>query len=94
MNPDQELVPFADQVHARFAGWLRQQEQAGRSFDEAQMRWLLAIRDRVAADAEVRLVEMDRADEFKKLGGLEGAMDAFEDELPSVVAALNEELVA
>jgi type I restriction enzyme, R subunit len=37
---DEELVPFGETVHARFAQWLAQQATQGRPFTTEQLRWL------------------------------------------------------
>jgi type I restriction enzyme R subunit len=89
LHPDADLVPFADEVAQRFEAWLNQQ----RPFSPEQMAWLLAIRDRIAADAEVRVDDLDEAP-FDRLGGLGQAYDLFGEELETVVRELNEELVA
>ena len=94
LRPDQELVPFAEEVHARFDVWLAQQANRGRQFNEEQLKWLGLVRDQVAADAEVTWDDFDQASRLVQAGGLGGAWEAFGDELEGIVTELNEELVA
>jgi type I restriction enzyme R subunit len=94
LHPEAELVPFADDVHRRFAGWMLQQENAGTRFSEEQCAWLERIRDRIAADAEVRVEDLDRVPAFVEHGGLGAAWKVFGERLEGIVAELNAELVA
>ena len=93
LHPDEDLVPFADQVNERFAGWLTQQGNQGRTFSGEQMHWLEMIRDRIAADAEVRMEDFDDVP-FVGAGGLGKFYEVFGDEYEAVVEELNAELVA
>lgn len=92
LHPDEDIVPFADQVHARFESWLGQQANHGRNFSAEQLVWLGLIRDRIAGDVEVRTGDFD--DVFRKQGGLGTFYAVFGEDYESVVAELNEELVA
>ncbi len=92
LHPDEDIVPFADQVHARFENWLGQQANRGRSFTPEQLAWLILIRDRIAGDVEVRRGDFD--DVFRKQGGLGKFYAVFGEDYESVLAELNEELVA
>ena len=92
VTPD--LVPFADQVEERFALWLAQQENQGRSFSEDQHRWLDLIAEQIKADAEVVVDDFDQVDRLVRAGGLVGVWEAFGDDYEQVVADLNKELVA
>jgi type I restriction enzyme R subunit len=93
LRPEDDLVPFADQVHARFAAWLAQQQQRGRAFSEEQLRWLTLIRDRIAADAEVRTDDLDDVP-FAAEGGLGRFHALFGEQYERIVEELNAELVA
>ena len=86
-------MPFADEVNGRFANWLGQQSNKGKSFNPEQMRWLEMIRDRIAGDAEVRMEDFDDVP-FSNEGGLGKFYEVFGDEYEAVVAELNERLVA
>jgi type I restriction enzyme R subunit len=93
LHPEQELVPFAEQVSARFENWLAQQRNGGREFSGEQMRWLEMIRDRIAGDAEVQVGDLDGVP-FLNAGGLGRFYELFGDEYEAFVAELNAELVA
>jgi len=93
LHPEEELVPFADQVHQAFAGWLARQEGKGKTFTREQLRWLEMIRDRIAGDVEVKMDDFDDVP-FLDAGGLGKFYAAFGEEHEAVVAELNEELVA
>jgi type I restriction enzyme, R subunit len=93
LHPEDELVPFADQVHRAFEGWLAQQENKGKTFTGEQLRWLEMIRDRIAGDAEVRMEDFDDVP-FLDAGGLGRFYAVFGEEYEAVVAELNAELVA
>lgn len=94
LHPEVDLVPFQDTVRERFTNWLAQQSNAGKTFTDDQMRWLELIRERIAADAGVRLADFDQAAELIKAGGLGRFHREFGDDYEAVVAELNEELVA
>src|SRR5690606_34732633 len=93
LHPDEELVPFADQVHARFDNWIAQQYNRGREFTEEQMHWLRMICERIAGDAEVSVEDFDDVP-FVQEGGLGRFYEVFGEEYEAVVAELNAELVA
>lgn len=93
LHPDEDLVPFEDQVNERFTNWVAQQQNAGRTFTTEQMHWLEMIRDRIAGDAEVRIEDFDDVP-FLDEGGLGKFYEAFGDDYETVVAELNAELVA
>jgi type I restriction enzyme R subunit len=93
LRPEEELVPFAEGVRARFAAWLAAQAQGGRAFTEEQLRWLTLIRDRIAADAEVTPEDLEDVP-FVNEGGLGKFHELFGDGYEQLVAELNVELVA
>jgi len=94
LGVSEDLVPFADQVDARFQGWLAQQENQGRSFTEDQLFWLGLIKEQIAADAEVVMDDFDQVDRLVRAGGLGGVWGAFGDDLEVIVSDLNTALVA
>ncbi len=93
LRPEEDLVPFADRVKERFAAWLAQQAQRGRAFTQEQVHWLALIRDRIAADAEVKAEDLDDVP-FVNEGGLGKFHELFGDGYEALVAELNVELVA
>ena len=90
---DGQLVPFQDQVYERFDGWVRAQEQVGRTFSVIQMEWLERIRDVIAAGLTVSVDDFE-ASPLVERGGLGGAVAAFGDGLTPLLYELNEVLAA
>jgi type I restriction enzyme, R subunit len=88
-----ELVPYAEQVRARFDNWLAQQRTAGRSFTEEQVRWLTMMRDHVGQSLEIDLEDFDLTP-FVEEGGVGKAAGLFGKTLPGIVHELNEALAA
>jgi len=93
LGVEEQLVSFQDQAAERFAGWLAQQANRGRSFSEEQLRWLELIRDQIVVDLEVRLEDLDEPP-FAQQGGLGKVYALFGEELGSLVAELNEVVAA
>jgi type I restriction enzyme R subunit len=93
LHPNEDIVPFAEQVNGRFEHWLAEQSNRGRTFSEEEMRWLMMIRDRIAGDAEVRMEDFDDTP-FLDEGGLGRFYEVFGETYEQMVAELNEELVA
>ena len=85
------LYPFADQVNENFNHWL--EEQAGKEFNDEQMRWLENIRDHIAANLRIVRDDFGLAP-FEQDGGLGRVYELFGDELDGVLNDLNERLVA
>lgn len=93
LEQEKELVPFAEGVRARFAQWMAQQESQGRTFTDEQRQWLEAIREHVAANAEVAVDDLEYVP-FNKLGGLGKAYRVFGADLTKVIDELNQVLAA
>ena len=93
IHESDELTPFADQVRARFRGWLDMQEIAGRAFTAEQVQWLEAIRDHIAASVGMELSDF-QLDPFIQRGGLHQAYTLFGEELAQLLEELNLELAA
>ena len=93
MHQDNELVPFPERVNANFKAWLAQQEASGKRFSEEQRRWLVMIRDHVAANLGIELEDFELAP-FSREGGLGKVHQLFGVELAKVLEALNRELAA
>ena len=89
-----ELAPYRDQVEARFAAWIQQQENAGRRFDAEQRQWLEAMRDHFAGNLELTMGDLEQVP-FKQMGGVGRAYRVFGGaEIGRVVEELNEVLAA
>jgi len=93
LHRDEELVPHADRVRERFNRWLADQQTAGRSFTEEQVRWLEMIRDHIGTSLEMGVDDFDFAP-FAEEGGLGRASQVFGKELKTLLAELNEALAA
>jgi type I restriction enzyme R subunit len=59
LRQEDELVPFAEKVRARFENWMAQQENRGCVFTEEQRKWLEMIRDHVAQSLEIDMEDFD-----------------------------------
>jgi type I restriction enzyme R subunit len=81
---DDELVPYADGVRARFRDWLQQQSVLGRGFSDEQLRWLEMVRDQIAASFDVTLDDFDYVP-FAQHGGLAKAHGVFGGKLQEVL---------
>ena len=93
LHQQSELVPYADQVRARFENWMAQQRTAGRMFGHEQVRWLEMMRDHVANSLEIEVEDFDLTP-FVEEGGLGKASQLFGKDLAGVVRELNEVLAA
>jgi type I restriction enzyme R subunit len=93
LHQEDELVPFAESVNARFEGWLAMQEVTGHEFTADQRKWLELIRDHVGAGFAIGLDDFDVAP-FLQEGGLGRAHALFGEALPRLLDELNEALVA
>jgi type I restriction enzyme, R subunit len=93
LETQDELVPYPDQVNERFAGWLLQQQQAGRTFTDEQLVWLERIRDHLATSLHITLDDLMEAG-FTEHGGIGKAHQLFGDQLHAILDELEQELVA
>jgi type I restriction enzyme R subunit len=88
-----ELLPFREQVDAKFAAWLAEQESRGVRFSAEQRQWLEAIKEHIATSLEVSRDDFDEAP-FNARGGLGRVYDLFGEQLDSLLEELNEVLAA
>ena len=94
LGAEDELVPYADRVHERYAGWLAQQEQAGARYSPIERWWLDHIADVIAASAGITDDDLDTAP-FTERGGIDGAIrDLGGQRTVDLLHTLNEELTA
>ncbi len=93
----EELVPFADGVHARFKDWVfeknRKTASNNKPFTEEQMQWLRLIRDHIAANASIT-VEAIKLGKFQQLGGIAKFVRLFGTGCKELLNELNIALVA
>jgi len=92
LHHEGELVPYPEQVRERFAAWLLQQENAGRTFSEDQLAWLERIRDHVGASLGIEVEDFEYAP-FVQHGGLGRAAQVFGEGLAPLLEELNGALV-
>jgi type I restriction enzyme R subunit len=92
-HKDDELVPFGEQVRARFDEWMAQQENLGRAFTAEQRRWLEMMRDHIATSLEMTVEDLDYAP-FAEAGGRGKAAQVFGEKLREVLDELNGVLAA
>ncbi|MGE0680571.1 MAG: type I restriction-modification enzyme R subunit C-terminal domain-containing protein [Candidatus Binatia bacterium] len=93
LHKEGELVPFAEQVEARFQHWLAQQENSGRRFTEEQRQWLVLMRDHIAASLGIEMDDFDYAP-FAQKGGAGKVYQVFGERLDGLLDELNEVLAA
>lgn len=90
---DDELVPYAERVQQRYAGWLAQQQQAGVEFSDTERWWLDRMVAVVASSAGLRVEDLDEAP-FTERGGTDGAIRDLGDKAGQLIDDLNSELTA
>ena len=93
LEPDELLVPVAEQVEARYRKWLAEKEHIGQTFTPSQRKWLDAIKDHIASSLRIERDDFEYAP-FSQMGGLGAVYGAFGGELDGVLAELNERLAA
>jgi len=93
IGQDDSLVPYAEKVRERYAGWLLQQEQAGVSFGGTERWWLDRMVEVVAVSAGISPDDLDNTP-FTERGGLDGAIRDLGPHTPTLIHQLNEELTA
>lgn len=93
LGEDDQLVPYADRVQERYAGWLLQQEQAGAAFTDTERWWLDRIVEVIAASAGITPADLDNPP-FTENGGVDGAVRDLGDRAVTLIDELNEELSA
>jgi len=93
VGEDDKLVPYADRVRERYAGWLAQQEQAGVTFSDAERWWLERIVQVIAASAGISAADLDNPP-FIENGGTDGAVRDLGNRAATLIEELNRELTA
>ena len=93
LGNDAELVPYADRVRERYAGWLAQQEQAGVSFSAAERWWLDRMVQVIAVSAGIAPADLD-SPPFIENGGVDGALRDLGDRAAALIDELDQELTA
>ncbi len=105
MHQENELVPYPERVAANFKAWMAQQESLpplpasgeragvrGR-FTEEQRWWLEKMAEHIASNLGIAADDFESVP-FNQRGGLGKVHQLFGAQLPKVIEALNQELVA
>lgn len=90
----ESLEPLPSVVAGRFNLWLGREEKAGRTYSDEQRNWLMAIRDHLGVNIEIRPEDMMDAPEFSARGGIVKARALFGAKLPALLEELSDVLVA
>lgn len=90
---DDALMPYSEQVEARYANWLTRQDQAGVLFTEIQRWWLDKMMQIIASSAELGAHDLENAP-FDERGGIDGALRDLGDDAGAIIEELNRELAA
>jgi type I restriction enzyme R subunit len=88
-----ELVPYAQLVEERYAGWLLQQQNLGVKFTDNQKWWLDRIKDAISQSAHFDVKDLELSP-FTERGGTDGILIAFGETTEPLIEILNEELSA
>ena len=93
LQPDEPLVPIADQVEERYRAWLEEKADGGQEFTPEQRQWLDAIKDHIASSLVIEQEDFDVVP-FNQWGGLGGVYRVFGDGFNPLLDELNERLAA
>lgn len=93
IEDEPELMPWTDQVNARFETWLIDQQAQGVSFDRLQSQWLEMIRDHIAGSLTITIDDFFEPP-FTQHGGLARARRVLGDNLDRLLDELTEVLTA
>jgi type I restriction enzyme R subunit len=91
LKMEDELVPYPELVAQRYAQWLEDQEASGRRFSERERWWLDRIAAAIGASLNVTPRDFQYGELFNQ-GGWPAARRVFGEELPELLAELNERL--
>jgi len=90
---EDELVPYPEQVRARYERWLQAQQAAGRSFAPEQRWWLDHIAESIGVNMSITPEDLDYGEYLDK-GGRVGASRALGKEFVKLLDELNVVLAA
>jgi type I restriction enzyme, R subunit len=95
LNQTDALQPLSVDVEQRFNLWLGREKNASRTYSDEQMRWLLLIRDHIAANVEMALDDLQDIPAFADGGGRVATNRIFgKERVPALIDDLNDALVA
>ncbi len=90
LGQTEALEPLPSLIAGRFNLWLGREEKAGRTYSGEQRAWLMAIRDHLSVNIEIRPDDLMDAPEFSGRGG----SALFGARLPTLLDELTDTLVA
>ncbi len=88
-----ELVPYAQLVEERYAGWLLQQENLGVKFTDNQKWWLDRIKDAISQSAHFDVKDLEMSP-FTERGGTDGVLKEIGNSIESLIVSMNRELAS
>jgi type I restriction enzyme R subunit len=94
LQPDGELLPYPEQVRARYEAWLAAGERAGKQFTPEQRWWLDKIAETIGLNLSIEPGDFDNDGAFLARGGRWGAVEALGPAWQEVLAEMNRELGA
>lgn len=78
IQPETDLIPYPEQVRARYEAWLGQQSDTGHAFTPEQRVWLDFIAEHIGVNLTVDLNDFGDG-QFYERGGVRAAIRAFGD---------------
>jgi type I restriction enzyme R subunit len=88
-----ELVPYAQLVEERYAGWLLQQENLGVKFTDNQKWWLDRIKDAISQSAHFDAKDFEMSP-FMERGGTDGVLAELGNTVTELIESMNMELAS
>ena len=88
-----ELVPYAQLVEERYAGWLLQQENLGVKFSDSQKWWLDRIKDAISQSAHFDVKDLEMSP-FTERGGTDGVLAELGNSVTDLIESMNMELAS
>jgi type I restriction enzyme R subunit len=88
-----ELVPYAQLVEERYAGWLLQQENLGVKFTDNQKWWLDRIKDAISQSAHFDVKDLEMSP-FTERGGTDGVLAELGNSVSDLIESMNMELAS
>ncbi|MDD4248202.1 MAG: type I restriction-modification enzyme R subunit C-terminal domain-containing protein [Methanosarcina sp.] len=90
---DSVLTSYDQTVNRNFQDWVFKKQAGTLKFNDDQMNWLRTIKDHVATNVRLEIVDLDYYP-FDVLGGRGRMYQLFGDEMNMVIGELNEALTA
>ncbi|MEO8397859.1 MAG: type I restriction-modification enzyme R subunit C-terminal domain-containing protein, partial [Chloroflexota bacterium] len=95
LQQESDLVPYPEQVRARYQDWLKSQRDSGKVFTPEQSTWLDAIAEHIGVNVSIEIDDFNDGRLFEQ-GGVGAALKAFGDvrTLKTLLDDLNTTLAA